>query len=62
MSGMGAYSCVVLVLLVSDGIMCGLTGVTWFLQRLAFLGYLDWDLEGWILQNVSASLMRNIVI
>jgi sterol O-acyltransferase len=44
----------VIVLLLSDGIMCGLTGVSWVLQRLVFAGYLNWDRSGWIIQNVSS--------
>jgi sterol O-acyltransferase len=44
----------VVLLLLSDGIMCGLTGVSWLLQRLTYAGYLDWDRSGWIIQNVGA--------
>lgn len=43
----------VLVLLISDGLMCGVTGVSWVLQRLVLRGYIDWNRSGWILQNVS---------
>ncbi|KAI5860133.1 MBOAT family protein [Durotheca rogersii] len=42
----------VIVLLLSDGIMCGLTGVSFVIQRLVFLQYIDWDKAGWIVQNV----------
>ncbi|PNY27987.1 O-acyltransferase [Tolypocladium capitatum] len=42
----------VIVLLLSDGVMCGLTGVSWVLQRLVFHGHLNWDNGGWIVQNV----------
>ncbi|KAJ9156711.1 O-acyltransferase [Pleurostoma richardsiae] len=42
----------VIVLLISDGVMCGLTGVSWVLQRLIYKGYIDWDRSGWILQNI----------
>ena len=42
-----------LVLLLSDGIMCGLTGVSWLVQRLVYHRILDWDRSGWILQSVS---------
>ncbi|ODA83112.1 hypothetical protein RJ55_01621 [Drechmeria coniospora] len=46
----------VLVLLLSDGVMCGLTGVSWLLQQLVFHGYLDWDNGGWIVQNIWQTL------
>lgn len=42
----------VVLLLLSDGIMCGITGVSWLLQRAVHAGYLDWDRSGWIIQNV----------
>ncbi|PSR76895.1 MBOAT family protein [Coniella lustricola] len=42
----------VVLLLLSDGIMCGLTGFSWLLQLLIFKGYIDWDGAGWIIQNV----------
>lgn len=44
------------VLLVSDGLMCGLTGVSWLLQLLVYKGYMDWDGAGWIVQNVWQTL------
>lgn len=49
----------VFVLLLSDGIMCGLTGVSWILQRLVHAGYLDWDRSGWIVQNVGTPSPRS---
>ncbi|KAM4065935.1 MBOAT, membrane-bound o-acyltransferase family protein [Hirsutella rhossiliensis] len=42
----------VVVLLVSDGIMCALTGVSWVIQKFVFYGYLHWDSGGWIIQNI----------
>jgi sterol O-acyltransferase len=42
----------VLVLGLSDGLLCGLTGVSWVLQKLIFMGYIDWDRQGWIIQNI----------
>ncbi|KAL3953064.1 hypothetical protein ACCO45_013007 [Purpureocillium lilacinum] len=42
----------VIVLLLSDGVMCGLTGVSWVIQKLVFRGWLDWDGWGWIVQNI----------
>ncbi|KAK0615056.1 MBOAT, membrane-bound O-acyltransferase family-domain-containing protein [Bombardia bombarda] len=42
----------VIVLLIADGVMCGLTGVSWLLQRAIRAGYVDWDRTGWVLQNV----------
>ncbi|KAI1763961.1 MBOAT family protein [Hypoxylon sp. FL1150] len=46
----------VVVLLLSDGIMCGLTGVSWIVQRLVFRQYLDWERSGWIIQNIWQTL------
>ncbi|KAJ4155757.1 hypothetical protein LMH87_000988 [Akanthomyces muscarius] len=40
----------VVVLLLSDGIMCGLTAVTWFLQKLVLVNIVNWDRQGWIWQ------------
>ncbi|KUI72646.1 Sterol O-acyltransferase 2 [Cytospora mali] len=40
------------VLLISDGVMCGFTGVSWLLQVLIFKDYMDWDSSGWIVQNL----------
>lgn len=42
----------VVVLLFSDGVMCGMTGVSWIIQRLVFLDYIDWNRSGWVLQNI----------
>ncbi|KAJ3538754.1 hypothetical protein NM208_g5767 [Fusarium decemcellulare] len=42
----------VIVLLLSDGIMCALTVVSWLIQRLVFANYLDWDGAGWVVQNL----------
>ncbi|KAH6985611.1 MBOAT, membrane-bound O-acyltransferase family-domain-containing protein [Ilyonectria sp. MPI-CAGE-AT-0026] len=42
----------VIVLLLSDGIMCGLTGVSWLIQKLVFNGHLDWDRAGWVIQHM----------
>lgn len=42
----------VVVLLISDGVMCGLTGVSWMLQVLIKNDYVDWDRSGWIIQNI----------
>ncbi|OHF01492.1 MBOAT family protein [Colletotrichum orchidophilum] len=52
----------VFVLLASDGVLCGITGVSWVLQRLIFTGYIDWDRSGWILQNVWQSIYIGGVI
>lgn len=46
----------VVVLLLSDGFMCGITGVSWILQLLIYKGYMDWDGAGWIVQNVWQSI------
>ncbi|KAB5577561.1 MBOAT family protein, partial [Coniochaeta sp. 2T2.1] len=50
------------VLLLSDGVMCGLTGVSWLMQRLIYAGYLDWDRSGFILQNVWQAMFIGGVI
>ncbi|KAI0595882.1 MBOAT family protein [Biscogniauxia sp. FL1348] len=42
----------VVVLLLSDGVMCGITGVSWIIQQLVFRDYIDWDRSGWIIQNI----------
>lgn len=42
----------VLVLLISDGVICAITSVSWALQRLVLRGHIDWDRSGWILQNL----------
>ncbi|KAK5628555.1 hypothetical protein RRF57_004270 [Xylaria bambusicola] len=46
----------VVVLFISDGIMCTLTGVSWIIQRLVARDILDWDTTGWIIQNIWQSL------
>lgn len=43
----------VMVLGLSDGVMCGATGFSLILQKLIRRGYLSWDREGWIIQSVS---------
>jgi sterol O-acyltransferase len=45
-----------IVLLLADGVMCALTGVSWVLQRLVFAGYLDWGRSGLVIQNVSSHM------
>lgn len=40
-------------LLLADGVMCGLTGVSWLLQRVIHAGYISWDRSGLVVQNVS---------
>ncbi|KAI0134687.1 MBOAT family protein [Xylariales sp. AK1849] len=42
----------VVVLLAADGLMCGLTGFGWVLQKLVLTGWVDWNRSGWIIQNV----------
>jgi hypothetical protein len=41
-----------IVLGLSDGVMCASTGFCWILQRLILAGYISWNGEGWIIQNV----------
>ncbi|PMD44299.1 MBOAT family protein [Hyaloscypha variabilis F] len=42
----------VMVLGLSDGVMCGVTGFGLILQKLILKGYLGWDREGWIIQSI----------
>ncbi|KAK8048712.1 MBOAT family protein [Apiospora phragmitis] len=52
----------VVVLLVSDGVMCGLTGFGWILQRLVHARYIRWNKSGWIIQNIWQSLFIGGII
>ncbi|KAI0100207.1 MBOAT family protein [Nemania sp. FL0031] len=52
----------VMVLLISDGVMCGLTGVSWGIQLLVLHDYVDWNRAGWIIQNIWQSLFIANVI
>lgn len=52
----------VFVLLLSDGFMCGLTGMSWIIQKLVFADYLDWDRSGWIIQHIWQSSFIAAVI
>ncbi|KAL2071365.1 hypothetical protein VTL71DRAFT_12600 [Oculimacula yallundae] len=42
----------VMVLGLSDGVMCGATGFGLILQKLVHLGVVNWNREGWIIQGV----------
>lgn len=42
----------VMVLGLSDGVLCASTGFGWFLQKLIFKGYLSWNGAGFVLQSV----------
>ncbi|KAI1302047.1 MBOAT family protein [Xylaria venustula] len=52
----------VLVLLISDGVMCMLTGMSWVIQLLVFRNYIDWNRTGWVIQNIWQSLFFTNVI
>jgi sterol O-acyltransferase len=43
----------VLVLGISDGVLCGSTGLCLSLQKAIYKDWLSWDRSGWIIQNVS---------
>ena len=43
----------VVVLGVSDGVMCAITGFGLILQKLIYRGWLSWNKTGWIIQSVS---------
>ncbi|KAK6076066.1 Sterol O-acyltransferase 2 [Seiridium cupressi] len=42
----------VFVLLISDGAMCALTSFGLLLQKVIFMGWIDWNRSGWIIQNI----------
>ncbi|CAK7208250.1 Sterol O-acyltransferase 2 (Sterol-ester synthase 2) [Sporothrix bragantina] len=47
----------IIVMLLSDGVLCALTGVSWLIQLIVFDGRLmEWDGAGWIVQNVWQTL------
>ncbi|ETS82205.1 hypothetical protein PFICI_07207 [Pestalotiopsis fici W106-1] len=52
----------VLVLLISDGLMCLLTGFGLFLQKLVLKDWIDWNRTGWIIQNVWQSTFIGAVV
>jgi len=46
----------VMVLGLSDGVMCGITGFGLILQKLIARGLISWENEGWIIQSVSSCI------
>ena len=42
----------VMVLGLSDGVLCASTGFGWALQRLIVKGYLSWNRSGFVIQSV----------
>lgn len=46
----------VLVLGVTDGVMCAATVEAYFLSKLVQQGYINWAKQGWIIQNVWQSI------
>ncbi|RWA11069.1 hypothetical protein EKO27_g4032 [Xylaria grammica] len=52
----------VIVLLISDGVMCALTGISWVIQLFVLQDYIDWNRTGWIIQNIWQSLFITNVI
>ncbi|TGJ88716.1 hypothetical protein E0Z10_g33 [Xylaria hypoxylon] len=52
----------VIVLLISDGVMCSLTGISWVVQLLVLHDYIDWNRTGWIIQNIWQSVFIANVI
>jgi hypothetical protein len=52
----------VMVLGLSDGVMCGVTGFGLILQKLVFKGFLSWDRQGWIIQSVRVQLRDFLTI
>lgn len=43
-----------LVLALTDGVLCASTAFCLLLQRLILAGYLSWERQGWIIQTVSS--------
>lgn len=43
----------VMVLGLSDGVMCGATGFGLLLQKVIRHGFISWNKTGWIIQSVS---------
>lgn len=52
----------VMVLGLSDGVMCTATGFGLILQKLVHRGWLSWNKSGWIIQSVSFPLMDAVEI
>lgn len=55
----------VMVLGLSDGVMCGATGFGLVLQKLVNAGVVNWNKEGWIIQSVSdenTDLVKRLLI
>ncbi|KAH6842510.1 MBOAT, membrane-bound O-acyltransferase family-domain-containing protein [Chaetomium sp. MPI-CAGE-AT-0009] len=52
MRGMFGRKGEVVVLLLADGVMCGITGAGWLLQRAVWRGWVDWDGGGWVVQHI----------
>ena len=50
------------VLFISDGVMCALTGVSWVIQRLVLRDILDWNRTGWVLQNVRVASLSFLAL
>jgi hypothetical protein len=49
-----------MVLGLSDGVMCAATGFCWILQRFILAGYISWNREGWIIQNVGCPRLSRL--
>ncbi|KAG9247710.1 MBOAT family protein [Calycina marina] len=41
-----------LILGVSDGLLCATTGFGWMLQKLIASGFISWNKQGWVIQSV----------
>jgi sterol O-acyltransferase len=46
----------VMVLGLSDGVMCAATGFGLLLQKVIRHGYISWNKTGWIIQSVSVKI------
>ena len=52
----------VFVLGLTDGVMFVTTAVSFFIQKLVLKGWLRWDREGWVIQNLWQSLYLGCVV
>jgi hypothetical protein len=51
----------VMVLGLSDGVMCAATGFGLIMQKLIVQGVISWNKEGWIIQSVSFIIYRGFL-
>jgi sterol O-acyltransferase len=52
----------VLMLGITDGVLCAITVVSLLIQKLVFRGYINWARSGWIIQNIWQALFLGAFI